>query len=158
MIVLGRPVAVAFVCGACDTMRVLWIPLSTVKQYVKKLGRRMTETANTRVSGDRRLEPLVLIVDDDREQAEQIAAFLSRFGISVMQEDNGFAAVNTLRRHKPAVVVMDVRMAGLEGIKAAQLASNLAYKPKIILMSGYYDQVKRATEERAEERRVGTEG
>lgn len=107
----------------------------------------MTEAANTRVQGDRRVDPLVLIVDDDRTQAEQIATFLSRFGISVLQEDNGFAAVNTMRRLQPAVVVMDVRMPGLDGIKAAQLASNLEYKPRIILMSGYTDQVKRATEE-----------
>lgn len=92
-------------------------------------------------------QPLVMIVDDDREQAEQIGSFLSRFGISVAQEDNGFAAVNTMRRDKPAVVIMDVRMPGLDGIKAAQLAANLDYKPKIILMSGYADQVKRATEE-----------
>jgi CheY-like chemotaxis protein len=92
-------------------------------------------------------QPLVMIVDDDREQANQIATFLSRFGISVALEDNGFAAVNTIRRDKPAVVIMDVRMPGLDGIKAAQLAANLDYKPKIILMSGYADQVKRATEE-----------
>jgi len=92
-------------------------------------------------------QPLVMIVDDDREQADQIGSFLSRFGISVKQEDNGFAAVNMMRREKPAVVIMDVRMPGLDGIKAAQLAANLDYKPKIILMSGYADQVKRATEE-----------
>lgn len=92
-------------------------------------------------------QPLVMIVDDDQEQASQIATFLSRFGISVAQEDNGFAAVNTMRRDKPAVVIMDVRMPGLDGIKAAQLAANLDYKPKIILMSGYADQVKRATQE-----------
>lgn len=92
-------------------------------------------------------QPLVMIVDDDREQAHQIASFLSRFGIAVTQEDNGFAAVNTMRRDKPSVVIMDVRMPGLDGIKAAQLAANLDYRPKIILMSGYADQVKRATEE-----------
>lgn len=98
-------------------------------------------------SGDNGQQPLVMIVDDDVEQAGQIAAFLSRFGIAVAMEDNGFAAVNTMRRDKPAVVIMDVRMPGLDGIKAAQLAANLDYKPKIILMSGYADQVKRATEE-----------
>jgi CheY-like chemotaxis protein len=107
----------------------------------------MAGNAATTPSDDARRPPLVMIVDDDREQAEQIASFLSRFGISVTQEDNGFAAVNTMRREKPAVVVMDVRMPGLDGIKAAQLAANLDYKPKIILMSGYADQVKRATEE-----------
>ncbi|MEH6755324.1 MAG: response regulator [Alphaproteobacteria bacterium] len=98
-------------------------------------------------SGDKGQQPLVMIVDDDVEQAGQIAAFLSRFGIAVAMEDNGFAAVNTMRRDKPAVVIMDVRMPGLDGIKAAQLAANLDYKPKIILMSGYADQVKRASEE-----------
>lgn len=98
-------------------------------------------------SGDDGQQPLVMIVDDDVEQAGQIATFLSRFGIAVAMEDNGFAAVNTMRRDKPAVVIMDVRMPGLDGIKAAQLAANLDYKPKIILMSGYADQVKRATEE-----------
>ncbi len=103
----------------------------------------MAGIAATTPSNDARQPPLVMIVDDDREQAEQIASFLSRFGISVVQEDNGFAAVNTMRREKPAVVIMDVRMPGLDGIKAA----NLDYKPKIILMSGYADQVKRATEE-----------
>lgn len=92
-------------------------------------------------------QPLVMIVDDDLEQADQIATFLSRFGIAVVKEDNGFAAVNTMRRDKPSVVIMDVRMPGLDGIKAAQLAATLDYKPKIILMSGYADQVKRATEE-----------
>lgn len=107
----------------------------------------MAGIAATTPSDDARQPPLVMIVDDDREQAEQIASFLSRFGISVAQEDNGFAAVNTMRREKPAVVIMDVRMPGLDGIKAAQLAANLDYKPKIILMSGYADQVKRATEE-----------
>jgi CheY-like chemotaxis protein len=107
----------------------------------------MAGIAATTPSGESRQRPLVMIVDDDREQAEQIATFLSRFGISVVQEDNGFAAVNTMRRDKPAAVVMDVRMPGLDGIKAAQLAANLDYKPKIILMSGYADQMKRATEE-----------
>jgi two-component system response regulator (stage 0 sporulation protein F) len=107
----------------------------------------MAGIAATTPSNDARQPPLVMIVDDDREQAEQIASFLSRFGISVVQEDNGFAAVNTMRREKPAVVIMDVRMPGLDGIKAAQLAANLDYEPKIILMSGYADQVKRATEE-----------
>jgi len=91
--------------------------------------------------------PTVLVVDDDREQAEQIGTFLAKFGLSVILEDNGFAAVNTIKRVQPAVVVMDVRMPGLDGIKAAQLAGGSERKAKIILMSGYADQIKRASEE-----------
>lgn len=108
----------------------------------------MTDNVNMRSSDvidDTR--PTVLIVDDDREQAEQIGTFLSKFGIAVLIEDNGFAAVNTIRRAQPAVVLMDVRMPGLDGIKATQLTSGPENKAKIILMSGYADQIKRATEE-----------
>jgi len=108
----------------------------------------MTDFGNLRsieVSTDNR--PKILIVDDDREQAEQIGTFLSKFGMSVLLEDNGFAAVNTIRRVKPAVVLMDVRMPGLDGIKAAQLSSGPQSDAKIILMSGYADQIKRASEE-----------
>ncbi len=36
-------------------------------------------------------------------------------------------------------VSMDVRIPGLDKIKAAQLAVNLDYKPKIILMFAYAD-------------------
>lgn len=107
----------------------------------------MRQAAGTRAPQASGKQPVVLIVDDDKVQADQIATFLSRFGISVIQEDNGFAAVNTIRREQPAVVVMDVRMPGLDGISAAKLASRLEHRPRIILMSGYADQVKRATEE-----------
>ena len=108
----------------------------------------MTDNVNmpsSNVGADTR--PTVLIVDDDREQAEQIGTFLSKFGMSVLLEDNGFAAVNTIRRVQPAVVLMDVRMPGLDGIKAVQLTSGPQNKAKIILMSGYADQIKRASEE-----------
>ena len=108
----------------------------------------MTDNVNLQTSEARDdTRPTVLIVDDDREQAEQIGMFLSKFGISVLIEDNGFAAVNTIRRVQPAVVLMDVRMPGLDGIKATQLTSGPANKTKIILMSGYADQIKRATDE-----------
>ena len=108
----------------------------------------MTDNGNTQsadAGSDTR--PKILIVDDDREQAEQIGTFLSKFGMSVLLEDNGFAAVNTIRRVKPAVVLMDVRMPGLDGIKAAQLSTGSQSDAKIILMSGYADQIKRASEE-----------
>ena len=40
-----------------------------------------------------------------------------------------------MRRLRPAVVAMDVKTPGLDGIEAARLASRLDPKPKIILIS-----------------------
>ncbi|MDH3737837.1 MAG: response regulator [Alphaproteobacteria bacterium] len=108
----------------------------------------MADNANVRSDAvDAASKPTILIVDDDREQAQQIGTFLAKFGMEVLVEDNGFAAVNTIRRVQPAVVLMDVRMPGLDGIKAAQLTSSLQSDAKIILMSGYADQIKRASED-----------
>jgi CheY-like chemotaxis protein len=87
---------------------------------------------------------VVLVVDDDPFQADQIASFLQKRGVSVTVETNGFAAVQAMKRLRPVVVVMDVKMPGLDGIEAARLASHLDPKPKIILISGYPDAVSRA--------------
>lgn len=86
----------------------------------------------------------VLIVDDDPEQSGQIASFLSRQGIAVAEACNAFAALNTIKKLEPAVVVMDVQMPGLDGIEAARLAARTPGRPRIILMSGHAEQVRRA--------------
>ena len=93
---------------------------------------------------------VVLVVDDDPLQADQIASFLQEHAIPVAVETNGFAAVQAMKRLRPAVVVMDVKMPGLDGIEAARLASRLDPKPKIILISGYPDAVSRANRARVE--------
>lgn len=83
----------------------------------------------------------VLVVDDDPIQTGQIAMFLQSQGIEVLTENNGYAAVNSIKRLAPAIVVMDVRMPGLDGIEASTLIAGLNPKPRVILMSGYPESV-----------------
>lgn len=83
----------------------------------------------------------VLVVDDDPVQRGEIVEYLAREGISVISEDNGFAAVHRLRHSGARVVVMDIRMPGLDGIRVSRLMNNLHVPPKVILVSGYPDCV-----------------
>ena len=93
----------------------------------------------------------------DWDEPERVAESLAGLGLryvvitSVDRDDmpDGGSKIwaDTIRRVKPAVVLMDVRMPGLDGIKAAQLSSGPQSDAKIILMSGYADQIKRASEE-----------
>lgn len=92
----------------------------------------------------------VLVVDDDPIQTGQIAMFLQSQGIEVVTENNGYAAVNAIKRIKPAIVIMDVRMPGLDGIEAARLIAGLVPRPRVILMSGYPDSVFAANRQHAE--------
>ena len=103
-----------------------------------------------KAEGTTSLNRLVLIADDDPIQTGQIAMFLQAQGIEVMTENNGYAAVNAIRRSKPAIVVMDVRMPGLDGIAAAKLIGAMDPRPRVILMSGYPDSVFSANRQQAD--------
>jgi CheY-like chemotaxis protein len=89
----------------------------------------------------------VVIVDDDPLQRNEIVEYLSRSGISVTAASNGFAAMHEIRKLSPRVVVMDLKMPGLDGIHVARLIEGLDPRPKVILVSGYPEYVYRAHQE-----------
>jgi two-component system response regulator (stage 0 sporulation protein F) len=91
----------------------------------------------------------VLVVDDDPLQQGEITEFLTRRGIDVIVADNGFAAFHEIKNTRPAVVVMDMKMPGLDGIHVSRLVSKLDYQPKVILMSGYPEYIYKAHQEDA---------
>jgi CheY-like chemotaxis protein len=86
----------------------------------------------------------VLVVDDDPLQRTQLVDCLVALGIEVLQEEEGRAALETIRTARPAVVIMDVRMPVLDGISAAQAIADFDYKPRVILMTGDPHAVFRA--------------
>ncbi|HEX9810128.1 MAG TPA: response regulator [Alphaproteobacteria bacterium] len=92
-------------------------------------------------------ESKVLVVDDDPLQRGEIVEFLQRQGIDVMSEDNGFAAFHQIRKCRPRVVVMDMKMPGLDGIHVSRLIRKMDYRPKVILVSGFPEYVYRAHQE-----------
>lgn len=89
----------------------------------------------------------VVIVDDDPLQRNEIAEYLSRSGVSVADAPNGFAAMHEIRKLSPRVVVMDLKMPGLDGIHVARLIEGITPRPKVILVSGYPEYVYRAHQE-----------
>jgi CheY-like chemotaxis protein len=89
----------------------------------------------------------VVVVDDDPLQRNEIIEYLMRAGISVSAAPNGFAAMHEIRKLSPRVVVMDMKMPGLDGIHVARLIEGLDPRPKVILVSGYPEYVYRAHQE-----------
>jgi CheY-like chemotaxis protein len=67
---------------------------------------------------DRR--PLVLFVDDTQEIRDLYVRALSRAGFRVAEAQDGVAAIVKAHALVPDVVVMDVGMAGLDGVEAAR--------------------------------------
>lgn len=92
----------------------------------------------------------VLVVDDDGLQRGEIVDFLTRQGINVAGEDNGFAAFHQIKNARPRVVIMDMKMPGLDGLHVSRLLKSLDNPPKVILVSGYPDYIYRAHAEDTE--------
>jgi DNA-binding NarL/FixJ family response regulator len=59
---------------------------------------------------------------------------------------DGTQAVDSVRRLKPDVVLMDIRMPEMDGIEMATAAAREFPTMKIMLMTGYADQRERAEE------------
>lgn len=79
----------------------------------------------------------VLVIDDDVAAAETVVAYLRRGGLTAQAESNGFAGVNTAKRLRPHIVLLDVQMPGLDGLETARLIKRAVPATRIILVSGH---------------------
>ena len=62
----------------------------------------------------------VLIVEDDRNIREMVAEYLSGQGYEVHQAESGSDMRETIERHLPDVVLLDVRLPGEDGLTLAR--------------------------------------
>jgi DNA-binding response OmpR family regulator len=60
----------------------------------------------------------VVIVDDEEQIRSLVASYLESDGFEVIQSADAEAGLEAIRRHEPDVVVLDVRMPGMDGFEA----------------------------------------
>jgi diguanylate cyclase (GGDEF)-like protein/PAS domain S-box-containing protein len=65
--------------------------------------------------------PAVLVVNDDQLQRVAIRSMLATVGVTVVEADSGRAALRAVLRQLFAVILMDVRMPGMDGFATADL-------------------------------------
>ncbi|MBI3564106.1 MAG: response regulator, partial [Elusimicrobia bacterium] len=71
--------------------------------------------------GKERKKPLVLHVDDDREIREIVAVTLIRLDLDVMLAHDGPAGLEMARRERPDLILLDIRMPGMDGFEVCHL-------------------------------------
>lgn len=65
-------------------------------------------------------QPKIMVVDDEPIIRMDLREMLENEGYQVVAEaKNGEEAVELAHRHKPDLIIMDVKMPGLNGIKAS---------------------------------------
>ncbi len=64
--------------------------------------------------------PTILVVDDEPPIVELLSGYLQREGWQVESAGDGIAALDTIRRIDPDVVVLDVMLPGLDGVEVCR--------------------------------------
>ena len=83
-------------------------------------------------------EPLVLVVEDDREQREAVCALLELEGFGHFQAANGREALNYLRDSQaPCLVLLDLEMPVMNGweFRASQLADERLSRIPVVVVT-----------------------
>jgi len=98
-------------------------------------------TAAVSSSGNTDGPPLrVLLVDDDPLVRAGLRVILSSAGDLVVAGEaaDGAEAVTVVSAHRPEVVLMDVRMPGVDGITATERICALPNPPKVIVLTTFH--------------------
>jgi CheY-like chemotaxis protein len=89
----------------------------------------------------------ILVVDDDAEIVAMLSLRLGKRGYRVLTAIDGVAALETCRRKRPDLVILDVMMPGKNGWEVARALRQdpVTEKIKVVILSAIGEQVNEMT-------------
>jgi DNA-binding NtrC family response regulator len=95
----------------------------------------------------------VLLIDDETVFVESLTKVLSRRGITVQSASDGYSGVALLTNEEFDVIVLDLRMPGMDGLATLKAIREHDARTPVILLTGHIDlkQVSEALKEGAAE-------
>lgn len=81
----------------------------------------------------------VLVVDDDAMMRQLEQSILEQAGYSVDQADDGDVAIEALRRERPDLVLLDIRMPRVDGWGVLEHVRTMKTPPPVVLVSGMHE-------------------
>jgi len=82
----------------------------------------------------------VLIVDDERQIGEFLDEFLTEQGYEVFFADNGADGLRFIKRIRPHIVLLDVRMAGMSGLEVLKHIRELDPRTGVIMVTALQEE------------------
>lgn len=87
----------------------------------------------------------VLIIDDNVDVTEMLAAYLQQIGHDVIRAQDGHSGLDAATRHQPDVIVCDIGLPGLDGYEVARRLREAPHlrSSLLIAVSGYGEAADR---------------
>jgi len=82
-------------------------------------------------------QPLVLVVDDDRNTRESLKRGLVRAGYEILTAEDGSKAVPLLQEHDVDLLITDYKMPGMDGLRLATTAQVVRPSVAVIMISAF---------------------
>lgn len=78
----------------------------------------------------------VLLIDDEQSIRDLLDTLLQRKGYDVVLAANGQKGLELFRRERPDVIVLDLKMPGMDGLTVLQKIRSLDLKKPVIVLTG----------------------
>jgi len=87
---------------------------------------------------DKKLDPLhVLVIDDEQDIREGSERILTRMGFTVSKAARGDAGLKILEKEPVAIVLLDLKMPGMDGIEVLGHIKNINEEIVVIVVTGF---------------------
>lgn len=86
------------------------------------------------------VKPRVLIVDDERQIGEFLSEFLVEKGYEVFYADSGEEGIRYVKRVRPHLTLLDVRMSGMGGLEALRLMKEIDPRLGVIMVTALHEE------------------
>ncbi len=80
---------------------------------------------------------VVLVIDDQPGIRRLLTEVLADDGHEVVTAENGYEGIQLAEKLKPAVILMDMKMPGMDGIETLRELKRMGQHDKVIMMTAY---------------------
>jgi CheY-like chemotaxis protein len=82
----------------------------------------------------------ILVVDDEVKECELLRRFFGKKGYTVITSNNGMDAIEKVQNESPDVMLLDIRMPGMDGIEVLKCVREFNKKIGIIMVTAVVDE------------------
>ncbi len=79
----------------------------------------------------------ILIVDDEKMIRERLYRLLELEGFEAFSAENGLIGLATFEKEKPDIVILDVKMPGMDGVEVLTKIKEASKETEVIMMTGH---------------------